>query len=219
MAYPAGKPLELASGMWTAVYCKPRQEKAFAWDLCRQEVTYFLPMIYRETSSGGRRRRNLYPIFRSYVFLAGGDRERLAAAKTNRVIQFVEIDHAVQAKFRQEIASLELALRKSPTEIKLSPHLAAGMRVLINGGPMKGVEGIVVNSGNPTRLWIGVTIMGAGASLEIHADLIEPLSNVGAAKSESTGTIEFSVGSGQTVAIRKSSVLRDQTSHGASLGQ
>ncbi len=201
MVHPAGQPLERVSGLWTAAYCKPRQEKALAWDLYRQEVPYFLPMIYRETSSGGRRRRNLYPMFKSYVFFAGGERERLAAAKTNRLLQLVEIDHAGQANFRQEIVSLELALRESPAEIKLYPQLATGRRVLITGGPMKGAEGIVINSDNPTRLWIGITLMGAGATVEIHADLVEPVAEE-LNRRRSTSGFEFHV-DGQLVHSRQ----------------
>lgn len=175
MMLPALESLDAAAGVWTAAYCKPRQEKALAWDLYKREVPYFLPMIYRVTSSGGRRRRNLYPMFKSYLFFAGGEAERLAVSKTNRLVQFVEIDHAAQASFRREIDSLAITLQQAPDRLELYPQLASGRRVLVTGGPMKGAEGIVLNADNPTRLWVGVTLMGAGATVEIHADLVEPL--------------------------------------------
>lgn len=202
--FPPECSLDAAPGMWTAAYCKPRQEKALAWDLHRQEVPYFLPMIYRETSSGGRRRRNLYPMFKSYLFFAGSENERLTVTKTNRLVRLVEIDHAAQATFRREICSLELALRESPNNVELYPQLATGKRVLITGGPMKGAEGIIINSENPTRLWIGVTLMGAGATVEIHADLVEPLAD-DLKQRQSTSSFEFHV-DGQLVHSRQLSI-------------
>ncbi len=206
MKLPSLATLDLAPGRWTAVYCKPRQEKALARDLCRREVPYFLPMIYRETSSGGRRRRNLYPMFKSYLFFAGADRERLEVQKTNRHVQLVEIDSASQPSFRREIGSLELALRTAPRVVNLYPQLVTGKRVQITGGPMKGAEGIILSANNLTKLWIGVTLMGAGATVEIHADLVEPLADEqrqnGLDEADATGQIELPIGAGRHVVAR-----------------
>ncbi len=191
LTLPSLATLSIAPGIWTAAYCKPRQEKALAWDLCRREIPYFLPMVLRETSSGGRRRRNLYPMFTSYLFFAGEEHERLEVLKTNRLVSLVEIDSAEQPIFRQEISSLELALRTAPDSLELHPQIVAGKRVLITGGPMKGAEGLVLSADNLTKLWIGVTMMGAGATVEIHADMVEPLDEL--ERKSPVGQIEYHV--------------------------
>lgn len=159
---------------WLAVYVKPRQEKALAWDLVQRGVTYFLPMVLRQTSSGGRRRRNLYPLFPSYIFLADSEAARLAALKTDRVVRLVPVDAAEQPTFCREIAALEAALRNSPETLELYPRLAVGTRVLVKSGPLKGVEGVVMQFGQKRKLWLGVTTLGVGATVEIHPDLVEP---------------------------------------------
>ncbi len=204
MKLPTVAMLDEVRGSWVAAYCKPRQEKSLAWDLCRLEVPYFLPMILRETSSGGRRRRNLYPMFPSYLFFAGEERERLAALKTNRLVRLVEIDPSAQPRFRREISSLELALREAPDKIELHPHLVTGKRVQITGGPMKGAVGVILSADNLAKLWIGVTMMGAGATVEIHADLVEPLAegllHDGQHAEATTGQIELPIGAGKHVA-------------------
>lgn len=207
MKFPPEGKLNTALGDWTAAYCKPRQEKALAHDLCRLKVPYFLPMIYRETSSGGRRRRNLYPMFKSYLFFAGGEDKRLAVTKTNRLVNLVEISAANQETFRREISSLELALREAPEQIELYPQLAVGKRVLVTGGPMKGAEGIILDAKNPTRLWIGVTIMGSGASVEIHADLVDPQIDDSSGPEPGDGKIEYRIGAGQTVDLSRNGAL------------
>lgn len=172
MMFPAGaSPAEIAA-RWTVAYCKPRQEKALAWDLVRKQVTYFLPMVLRETSSGGRRRRNLYPLFPSYIFLAGDEAERLAVLKTDRTVRLIEISEAEQPRFRREIAALDMAVEHAPKSLELYPRLVPGALVRITAGPMKDIEGVVLQAGNKRKLWLGVSVLGVGATLEIHADLV-----------------------------------------------
>ncbi len=162
-----------ATQSWSVAYCKPRQEKALAWDLCRREVNYFLPMVLRETSSGGRRRRNLYPLFPSYLFFSGGEAERLSILKTDRVVRLIEIGESEQQRFREEIKALETALECFPDTLELYPRLVPGAQVRITAGPMKDIEGIVLQSHNKRKLWLGVSVLGVGATVEIHADLVE----------------------------------------------
>jgi len=173
MTWPESVLRSEAPWQWTVAYCKPRQEKALAWDLCRREISYFLPMVLRETSSGGRRRRNLYPLFPSYLFFAGGEAERLTILKTDRVVRLIDVSDAEQTCFRREIACLETALQCCPQSIELYPRLVPGARVRIASGPMKDVEGVVLQAQNKRRLWLGVSVLGVGATVEIHADLVE----------------------------------------------
>jgi transcription antitermination factor NusG len=160
---------------WLAAYCKPRQEKALAWDLRRRESSYFLPMVLRETSSGGRRRRNLYPLFPSYIFIPSGDAERLVALKTDRIVRLIDVNEAQQPRLRSELTALEAALHHCPDSLELYPRLALGARVLVKAGPLKGVEGNILQFGSKRKLWLGVTALGVGATVEIHPDLVEPL--------------------------------------------
>src|SRR6185503_15865927 len=108
---------------WGAAYCRPRQEKALAWDLMRLQITYFLPMVLRETSSGGRRRRNMYPLFPSYVFFAGDEQERLRLLKTERVVRLIDVAGAEQCQFRQEITALKTAIECCSDSIELYPRI------------------------------------------------------------------------------------------------
>jgi transcription antitermination factor NusG len=174
---PTTWPDELAladvSADWSVAYCKPRQEKALAWDLCRKEISYFLPMVLRETTSGGRRRRNQYPLFPSYLFFVGGDSDRLAVLKTDRVVRLIDVKDAEQQRFRQEISSLETAIRVCPSSLELYPRLVPGARVRIKAGPMKNVEGVILQADNKKKLWVGISALGVGATVEIHADFVE----------------------------------------------
>jgi hypothetical protein len=170
---PSAAAIEDESLAWNVAYCRPRQEKALAADLLEREIPYFLPMVLRESSSGGRRRRNLYPLFSSYLFVGGGERERLAALKTDRIVHFVPVCEEGQSTLTRELRYLYLALEHCPTSIELYSRLVPGARARITSGPMKNVEGIIVHAKNKRKLWLSVSVLGVGATIEIHADLVE----------------------------------------------
>jgi transcriptional antiterminator RfaH len=158
---------------WMACYTKPRQEKSFARDLQERRISYFLPMVLRQTSSGGRRMKNMYPLFASYVFIGGDAEQRLSALRTERLVRMVDVEPFQQDQFRRELAALELAIRVSPSSLELHPRLIVGTRVVIKSGPMAGVEGEVVQVGDRKKLWLGVSTLGVGATVEIHPDLVD----------------------------------------------
>lgn len=171
--WPSDLSLAEVSDDWSVAYCKPRQEKALAWDLSRKQIRYFLPMVQRETTSGGRRRRNLYPLFPSYLFFIGSDAERLAVLKTDRAVRLIEINPSERPRFQSEIAALDTAIRVCPGELELYPRLVPGTRVRIKAGAMKNVEGIILQADNKKKLWLGISALGVGATVEIHADFVE----------------------------------------------
>jgi transcription antitermination factor NusG len=160
---------------WRVAYTKPRQEKSLAHDLVLRGVTYFLPMVVRETSSGGRRRRNYYPLFPSYLFFAGDDDATLACRRTERLVQVIDPPPEQQPLLQQELRSLATALASAPERVELYNHLRPGTPVWVKSGPMRGIEGLVLEMGSALRLQLAVTVLGVGAVVEIHPDLVERL--------------------------------------------
>ncbi|MGL4511653.1 MAG: transcription termination/antitermination NusG family protein [Lacipirellulaceae bacterium] len=158
---------------WHIAYTKPRQEKALAWDLRTLGVTYFLPMLERETSSGGRRRHNLYPIFPSYFFFGGGEEQRVRVLRTQRTVGGVPVTETQQPLLRRELASLEVSVRTAPRSIELHARVVVGARVIVKSGPMRGIEGVVLDAGDKRKLWIGVSALGTGITVQIPADLVD----------------------------------------------
>lgn len=160
---------------WRVAYTKPRQEKRLAHDLIERGVAYFLPMVQRETSSGGRRRRNLYALFPSYLFFAGNEDARLACLRTERTVQLIDPDENEGERLRQELRQLATVLEQSPADIDLYTALTPGRLVRVKAGPMQGIEGTVLEGGAKLRLQLNVSLLGVGALVEIHPDLVEAL--------------------------------------------
>lgn len=157
---------------WHVAYCRPRQEKALARDLLQMDVSYFLPMVERVTTSGGRRRKSRTPLFASYLFLGAEEPERLKAVRTNRILHFLSTNEAEQEILKRELEALESCLLAEPKKVELYNHLVVGRRVRITGGAMKDWEGVVLDASRPHKVWVGVTALGGGVVVEVHADLL-----------------------------------------------
>src|SRR5262245_44791861 len=58
--------------VWWCLHTKPRQEKATARELRKQQVVYYLPQVVNETRTPqGRTIRSVTPLFAGYLFLHG----------------------------------------------------------------------------------------------------------------------------------------------------
>jgi transcription antitermination factor NusG len=160
------------AGNWWVAHTKARAEKALAWDLISHSIPYFLPMAEKTTIWGGRKRKVFVPIFPSYVFFAGTEEDRYAAFTTNRVcrvIPVVERDRLVQ-----ELECIRMAMA-CKDQLDLYPFAAVGERCRVTKGPLEGIEGIVIRKDDNVHLVLQVSLLGKGASLEITADLLEPI--------------------------------------------
>lgn len=170
---PDVKSLTELCGTWWLAYTRPRFEKAFAWDLYSHGIGYFLPMHEKTIFSGGRNRHLMAPLFTSYVFFCGTEQDRYAAMRTNRLCHTINV--ADQQRLIDELASIEAALL-SKSVIAGYPGLPVGSRCRVASGPMKSIEGVIVETKSPrARMVIEVTILTQGALVEIDADLLEPL--------------------------------------------
>ena len=158
------------AGPWWVAHTKARVEKALAWELTAKKVPYFLPMARRTQMSGGRRRTALLPLFTSYVFFCGDDRARGDVLTTRRVCQILPVRQ--RDAFVRELASVHAALQADP-ELKLYPFAVVGRRCRVAKGPMRGVEGVIVQDNDVTRLVLQVAVLGQGAVLEIDAAFLE----------------------------------------------
>ena len=169
---PGVASIEGLRGRWWVAHTKARFEKAFAWDLLRRGIGYFLPMIERVRISGGRKRRAMAPLFPSYVFVCGADDSRYEAMTTNRLCQTLDVHD--QETLVRELVAIERALA-GKAELDPYPFAAVGRRCRITAGPFVGLEGVVVQRNCTARLVLEVGMLGQGAALEVDADLLEPV--------------------------------------------
>jgi transcription antitermination factor NusG len=172
LAGPMARTVLDLQGRWWIGHTKSRFEKTLAHKLLQQQVGYFLPLLPRVTVAGGKKRRSLIPMFPSYVFFCGTPEDRVTALSTKCLCRVLEVPE--QETFVRELVAIERAMAHA-SELEPYPFAAVGRRCRVIGGSFEGVEGIVVAHKKRARIVLQVSMLRCGASLEVDADLLEPV--------------------------------------------
>ena len=170
IGWPEDRPISDFIGPWWVAHTKSRNEKALAQDFISKQISYFLPMSWKIQRKHGRKIRSLLPLFGGYVFFCGSENERIEALRTNRIANIIEVKD--QRQLVDELTRIEVALHKGAP---LEPHnyVKAGQRWRVKGGPLMGMEGIVIKTKATARLILQIDILGQAASMDIDIDTIE----------------------------------------------
>ncbi len=151
-------------------HTKSRFEKAFAWDLHELKIGYFLPMVPRNTFSGGRKRKGMAALFPSYVFFNGDDNTCSDALQTNRLCAVLPVPE--QETLVGELEQIHRLLVGGGS-LEPYPLPPIGARCRVKSGPFEGISGIVIDNAKSARLVLKVSVLGQGTSLDIDAELLE----------------------------------------------
>jgi transcriptional antiterminator RfaH len=162
----AGDGLEQDTASWIAFYTLSRREKDLMRKLEAAGIPFYAPLVKRRMrSSGGRTRLSYVPLFPGYVFSRVDDAGRRAALTTNTVARWLPIpDHGGIVSDLRAIKRLIDADRPLTPEALLEP----GQPVRVRGGPLAGIEGVVVKRKGEQRLVVAVRFLNQGASIELE---------------------------------------------------
>lgn len=160
------------TGPWLVLRTRARQEKAVARYLQAQGVHHYLPLISRVSVSGSRKFRSEVPLFPGYVFLNGPAESAYGAVTNKRVCQILPVPD--QQQLIDELVQIHRAIG-AEIQLELYPFAVIGQRCRIRAGTLKGVEGTLIDRPSRDRFVLQVNMIGQGASLEIDADLLEPI--------------------------------------------
>jgi hypothetical protein len=169
---PSVSTLADLKGTWWVAHTKSRFEKAFAWDMHHMGIGYFIPLVDRITFSGDRKRHGMLALFTGYVFICGTLEDRLAALRSDRLCQAMEVPN--QQQLIDELLPIEKGLLTG-AQLDPYPHTAVGKRCRVTRGPFMGTEGVVLNRRRLPRIILEISVLGVGAAMEIDADLLESI--------------------------------------------
>lgn len=164
-----GCPVDVLDGRWWVVHTKARNEKALAWDLDREGIGYFLPLVKVKRRYGGRTFDLRLPLFPSYVFMCGGEDERYSTLMTHRAAHVIQV--VDQERIKQELRQIYMVV-ESEEPVDLYPGIRRGRRCRVVGGSLAGLEGVVLRRGS-CRVYVGIDALGQSAELEIDPALLE----------------------------------------------
>jgi transcription antitermination factor NusG len=160
---------------WYAVYTRSRHEKQVDLFLSERGVETFLPLVHTLSRRRDRKKYVDIPLFPGYLFVFA-EKERLYDVKYTRgVTRIIGTDLGVPTPIPdKQILDIKSVME---TEVQLDPfpYLKKGRMVRVKSGPLKGMEGILVERKGHYKLVIRIDLLQKGAAAEVYISDIEPI--------------------------------------------
>jgi transcription antitermination factor NusG len=160
---------------WYALRTRSRHEKRVRDQLAAKGFEPFLPLVERWSQWKDRRTLVAFPLFPGYCFARFPLADRVAVLSAQGVVQILG---SAGGPVPVPEAEIEAVRRLVTSTLPYDPHpyLREGMQVEVVRGPLAGLQGILLRKGARARLVIGVSLIRQGASVELDALDVRPLS-------------------------------------------
>ena len=172
---------------WYAVRVRSRFERAVSAALSGKGFDEYLP-LYKSRRKWSDRAKDLdLALFPGYVFCRFDVENRLPILTIPGVISIVGTGKIPEAISDSEIDAIQTVVH-SGLHLQAWPQLVVGSRVMIEQGPLKGLEGVALDIKKKYRLFVSVPLLQRSVSVEIEREWVRPLSTFMATRDTSSGS-------------------------------
>ena len=151
MLYPIEETRVDRPAAWYALYTRYQHEKTVAQILMSKGFETLLPVYQSARRWRDRTKVLSLPLFPCYVFLKGGLERRLDVLTTPGIHGVVSSAGRPAVIPANDIDAIRRAV-ESGARVEPHPLLRCGDWVRVKGGPLEGVQGILVRKRNVCRL-------------------------------------------------------------------
>jgi len=163
----------LAPAQWYALYTKSRHEKFVEENLIRKGINAFTPKVALRKQWSDRIKVVHEPLFKGYCFAKFELHKKLQAVRQLGVVNIVHFRDQYIPVPESVIQSLKILTEKG-INLDPCPYIKVNDTVVITKGPLKGVEGIVLEKRNKnTTLVISVEAIGSAVKCLVDIDSID----------------------------------------------
>ncbi len=162
---------------WYAVRTKSRCERMVSLALSGKGYQEYLPLYRARRTWSDRLKEIDVPLFPGYVFCRFDVQFRLPILTTPGVVSVVGIGRIPVPVLDEEIEAVRTVVH-SGLHLAPWPQLAVGSRVLIEKGPLKGLEGVALDVKKKYHLFVSVPLLQRSVSVEIDREWVRPLATV-----------------------------------------
>jgi transcription antitermination factor NusG len=159
---------------WYALRVKSRAEKVVAMMARNRGFEEFLPVYQSRHQWSDRKKTVELPLFPGYVFCRLAPERRLPLLTIPGVLHLVGIGKAPAPIEEAEINAIRMAV-DSGLCAEPWPFLEIGQRVVLDGGPLAGLEGILIEARKQQRLVVSVTLLKRSVAVGIERHWVRPL--------------------------------------------
>lgn len=167
---------EAEQPLWYALYTKSRFEKKLLSELSERSIEVFLPMREILSRWKDRKKRIWIPLFPGYIFVQHVDTpaNRYKVLNIPGAVRFVGFEGRPVPVPVEQIAGVRRFLESS-LAIDPYPYIEIGRRVEVIAGPLRGIQGRLVQKKGRFRFVLQVDLIRQAVSVEIDASDVRPL--------------------------------------------
>jgi transcription antitermination factor NusG len=163
--------------LWYAVHVRSNFERVVSRNLQDKAYELFLPTYRSQRQWSDRKKHVDVPLFPGYVFCRLDPQNRLPVLSVPGVVQIVGQGKSPTAISETEIGAIKTILKSDLPYLPWS-SLVAGRRVVVERGPLMGVEGVLMEARGPHRLIVSVMMLQRSVAVEVDASWVRPIAAV-----------------------------------------
>ena len=167
---PTPSPLEVH---WYAIYTRPRAEKQVADRLDEQGIHVYLPLQKKLRQWSDRKKWVETPLFSSYLFVKIDRRDYDRVLHTNGVVKYITFEGRAVPIPQNQIDNLRIVVDSNADVETTWETRRKGEKVRVNGGPLKGLEGVLISDGGRKKVLVQIDRLDQNLVVEVPLGLIE----------------------------------------------
>jgi transcription antitermination factor NusG len=132
---------------WNAIYVSSRQEKKVVEFLQKKNIESYLPLVRTLRQWSDRKKMVEFPLIPGYVFVRlKNEIEKDIVMQSKGVVNYVRSNGKIGVVYEEEIAALQqlISLGYHLESFPGTKKINKGDRISISSGPLKNLEGIVL---------------------------------------------------------------------------
>ena len=157
---------------WFALQVRSNCEKVSAAALCNRGYEEFLPFYQSRRRWSDRVKTLSLPLFPGYVFCRFAPSQRMSVLGTAGVYGIVSVGKIPAPIEEAEIAALQTVIH-CRAGVEPWPFLNVGAKVRIAEGPLRGLDGILIQTKQQHRLVLSATLLQRSVAVEVDRSWIE----------------------------------------------
>jgi transcription antitermination factor NusG len=158
---------------WYALQVRTRYERVVAEHLSGRGFEWFLPLRKDRKRWSDRIKEIESPLFPGYLFCRFDTQNRLPILQTPGVVQIVGYNRQPISVDEVEIAAIQTLVAAGVPNQPCS-FVEIGDRVRIGSGPLRGLEGILVESRGKHKFVLSVSLLQRSVAVEIDSASVTP---------------------------------------------
>lgn len=160
--------------IWMPVRTKPRREKKVAEYCEANDISCYLPLKRNVHRYERRTVEFRVPMFPGYVFCSLNEAYYQRLLRSNAIVYRINIDKVEEESLLEELQAIRAFEELSDkSEVEVKPELVKGTKVVIQSGPMKGMQGIIERRKGKTLMSVNIEILGQSATAEVDVGDLE----------------------------------------------